>query len=378
MTILTSFLFGILGFTLAAHLISSALTAWRQSLPARRAPADRPFVAVLRPVCGLDPFDEETLGSTFDLDYPDYEIIFCAPSEDDPACALVRRLIAARPDVRARLLTGLDAVSANPKLNNLHKGLAATQAEWLAMADSNLMLPRDYLQRLLAEWRPGTGLVSAPPVGETPANFWGAVEAAFLNSNQARWQVTADMLGFGFAQGKSLFWRRDILEAGGGFAALGRNMAEDVASTKLVRAQGLKVRITRHLFAQPIGKRSARAVWDRQLRWSKVRRDGFPLIFIAEAAQGPLFPFVAAVLLAALGALPWLALPALVLVWYGVELMLARRAHWPASLRDLLAFILRDALLPALWVATWFGRDFTWRGNDMSHREVSRDLPAAE
>jgi ceramide glucosyltransferase len=31
-------------------------------------------------LCGLarlEPFSEETLGATFDLDYPDYEIIFC-------------------------------------------------------------------------------------------------------------------------------------------------------------------------------------------------------------------------------------------------------------------------------------------------------------
>lgn len=378
MTIVLFSLFALLGVTLSTHLITAALTAWRAARPAKPVPSELPFIALMRPVCGLDPFDAETLGSSFVLDYPNYEVIFCAPSEHDPACALVRRLIAGHPHVRARLLTGLDAVSGNPKLNNLHKGLAATEAEWLAMADSNLMLPPDYLQQLLAEWRPGTGLVSGPPTGARPANLWGAVEAAFLNTNQARWQVAADMLGFGFAQGKSLFWRRDILMAGGGFEALGRKMAEDVASTKLVRGQGLKVRLTRHLFAQPIGTRSLRAVWDRQLRWSKVRRDGFVMIFAAEIAQGPLLPVLSALALAALGALPWLVLPLLVALWYGAEVVLARIAGWPASARDIAAFVLRDAMLPALWVATWFGRDFSWRGNDMSHREVTRDIPAAE
>lgn len=378
MTILVTLLAALLGLTLAAHLLSAVMTAWREAQPPKPVPNDLPFVALMRPVCGLDPFDAETLASSFTLDYPDYEVIFCAPSERDPACALVRRLIAEHPHVRARLLTGLDPVSANPKLNNLHKGLAATEAEWLAMADSNLMLPRDYLQRLLAEWRPGTGLVSAPPVAERPGNLWGSVEAAFLNTNQARWQVAADMFGLGFAQGKSLFWRRDILMAGGGFEALGRNMAEDVASTKLVRRQGLKVRLTRHLFAQPIGERSARAVWDRQLRWSKVRRDGFVAIFAAEIAQGPFLPFLSAIALAALGALPWIALPLLAALWYGAEVVLARIAGWPSSARDIAAFVIRDAMLPALWVKTWFGRDFNWRGNDMSHREVTRDVPAAE
>ncbi|WP_143594665.1 ceramide glucosyltransferase [Thioclava sp. DLFJ5-1] len=379
MTIVLLSLAALLGLTLTAHLLSAAMTAWRESRPPKPVPDELPFIALMRPVCGIDPFDAETLGSSFNLDYPNYEVIFCAPSERDPACALVRRLIEENPQVRARLLTGLDAVSGNPKLNNLHKGLSATEAEWLAMADSNLLLPRDYLQRLVAEWRPGTGLVSAPPVAERPGNLWGAVEAAFLNTNQARWQVAADMIGMGFAQGKSLFWRRDILMAGGGFAALGRNMAEDVASTKLVRRQGLKVRLTRHLFAQPIGTRAAREVWERQLRWSKVRRDGFVMIFAAEIAQGPFLPFLAALVLAALGAMPWIALPLLVALWYGAEVLLARIAGWPASARDIAGFAIRDAMLPALWLMTWFGRDFTWRGNDMTHRDVARsDAPVTE
>ena len=39
------------------------------------------------------------------------------------------------------------------------------------------------------------------------------VEAGFLNTYQARWQLAADSAGFGFAQGKSMLWRRDLLDA---------------------------------------------------------------------------------------------------------------------------------------------------------------------
>jgi len=28
--------------------------------------------------------------------------------------------------------------------------------------------------------------------------------------------------------------------------------------------------------------------------------------------------------------------------------------------------MLRDALLPALWIAAWVGNDFEWRGNAMT------------
>ncbi|KEO60439.1 ceramide glucosyltransferase [Thioclava indica] len=371
MSVLAIILIAFLGLTFAIHLATSAMVARRSLRAPRPVPTALPKIALLRPVCGVDPFDDETLGSSFILDYPDFEVIFCAPSASDPACDLVRDLMARHPLVNARLLTGLDAVSGNPKLNNLHKGLAATDAQWLAMADSNLLLPPDYLQQLLAEWRPGTGLVSGPPVGQRASNLWGAVEAGFLNTNQARWQLAADDLGFGFAQGKSLFWNRDILMKGGGFAALGRNMAEDVAATKLVRDQGLHVRLTRHLFAQPIGSRQPRAVWERQLRWSKVRRDGFIAIFAAEIAQGPALPFAAAITLVAMDVLPVLSLPVLFVLWYGVEWVLARVAGWSAGWRDLAAWMIRDAMLPALWLMTWKDRQFTWRGNEMSHTEVT-------
>lgn len=358
---------------LAIHLASAALAGWRYVVPGPQCePREKPFLSLIRPVCGLDAFDAETLRSSFRQAYPAYEVIFCAAREEDAAVPLVRRLIAEHPHVPAQLLIGEQQLTGNPKLNNLFKGVAAAQSDALVMTDSNLMLDRDYLSRLVATWRDDTGLVSAPPAGSRPENFWGAVECAFLNSSQGRWQLAADSLGFGFAQGKTLFWKRAVLEAGGGLEALGRNLAEDVASTKMVREQGLKVRLARRLFAQPIGKRQARAVWDRQLRWSRVRRDGFPGLFVGEIAQGPLLPLVGLIGLASMGVAGAWMLPALVLVWYGAEWVLCRVAAWPAGARDLAAMLVRDLLLPAIWVATWAGRGISWRGTDMGPDSVAK------
>ncbi|WP_417723249.1 ceramide glucosyltransferase [Salipiger sp.] len=365
---------GALALTLTGvHLVSAWLVARRYLRPETAKPrGGLPFVSLIRPVCGIDTFDAETLRTSFDQDYPRYEILFCADSETDAAVPLVRKLIADHPGVDATLLIGAAAISGNPKLNNLHKGYVVARGEWLAMADSNLLLPRDYLRLLIERWGEDTGLVTSPPAGIWPGNFWGAVECAFLDTSQGRWQLAADALGFGFAQGKTLFWHRPVLETGGGLAALGRNLAEDVASTRLVRAQGLKVRLTSRMFPQPIGKRDPAAVWSRQLRWSVVRRDGFPLLFAAEILQGPLVPVAALAGLSALGALPPLAAAALLPIWYGAEMALARVAGWPSGLRDLGAMLVRDALLPALWIATWTSRGFTWRGTEMGPDAASR------
>ena len=84
------------------HLVSALLTARRylRPLPPGKPDAALPFVSLIRPVCGVDAFDRETLGSSFGQDYPAYEILFCAASDDDPAVALVRDLIAAHPGGR--------------------------------------------------------------------------------------------------------------------------------------------------------------------------------------------------------------------------------------------------------------------------------------
>lgn len=349
------------------HLISAALTAWRYIVPARGLPdSELPFLSLVRPVCGIDRFDPETLGSSFTQDYPDYEVLFCAASADDPAVALVQSLIDANPGVKAQILIGDDQISANPKLNNMTKGYHAAQSDLICITDSNLMLPPDYLRQLMQTWRPNTGAVSAPAAGNRVENFWGAVECAFLNTYQARWQLAADSIGIGFAQGKTLFYSRPVTEAGGGMEALGHEMAEDLATTKLVRGQGLKIRLARRLFSHPVGSRTFSQTWNRQLRWSKIRRDGYPLLFLPEILQVFAVPFLLMLVLVILGQASIWGLLGLILFWYGVEYLLALIAGWPASLRDLAAMPVRDALLPAIWIATWRGRDISWRGTHIA------------
>ncbi len=349
---------------LAVHLTTVALYLRRQRRQPARLPRHigQPPVTLLRPVCGSDPLDDETLATSFAQAYPAYRVIFCAPDDDDPCLPLLRRLVAAHPEIPAEILTGQAVRSINPKLDNLAKGWARAETDWVVMTDSNLLLPPDYLATLVASWGPGTGLVSCPAIGIRPAGFAASVECAFLNSNQARLQFAAASLGQGFAQGKTLFWNRAMLDRAGGLAALTGNIAEDVSATKLVRAEGLSVTLPPRPFGQPIGRRRIAQVWERQLRWSRIRRDGFPLIFLAEIANGATLALACAALaLAATGTpLAWLA--AFAALWYGAEIWLMRRAGWPCGPRDIAALPVRDAMMPALWLATFFRRGFEWRG----------------
>jgi ceramide glucosyltransferase len=324
-------------------------------------------VSVIRPVCGMENHIEETLRSTFQLDYPRYEVVFCAAEHGDPVIPVVQRLIDAHPHVEARLLIGNAAVSANPKLNNIVKGWRAARHDWIVMVDSNVLMPRDHLQRMLSAWRHDTGLVCSPPIGGEPENLWAELECAFLNTYQARWQSFADSIGFGFAQGKAMLWRRELLDLAGGIEVLGSELAEDAAATKAIRGLGLRVRLVARPFMQPLGSRSSAEVWRRQLRWARLRRSTFKLFFIPELLAGIIAPLVvaAAVTLAAGWSMAVTVLP-LVAAWYAAEAVLAYRAGWQLSRWSILVWMLRDALLPALWIAAWAGNEFEWRGNPMS------------
>lgn len=354
------------------NLISLGIAAIRVRprllpLPPPRA---APGVSVVRPLCGLDNFCEETLESSFGLDYPSYEIIFCVAKANDPVLPLVQRLIAKYPDRPARLIVGDEKVSPNPKLNNCVRGWDAARHDWIILADANVLMPRDYIQRLLASWQRRTGLICSMPLGSRPRNLWAELECAFLNTFEARWQYCAEATGLGFAQGKSMLWRRDIMEAGGGIRALGAEIAEDAASTKLVRRQGLAVNLVDSPFEQPLGYRGLRDVWMRQLRWARMRRKTFPLFYAFEIVAGAALPCLTAAYAA------WMlelnvaaAILGVAAAWYGPEALLARQNEWYFSWRMPLLFLLRDIMLPVIYIDAWITDEFVWHGNEMTMRE---------
>jgi ceramide glucosyltransferase len=346
------------------HVLTSGavlLRSWRDRRP-RPALEDTPPVSVVRTVTGLENNIEATLRSGFTLTYPNYELIFCTQSAADPVIPLVEQLRAEYPHVASKLLVGDNRISINPKLNNLVKGWAAAQHDLVCMTDSNVLMPPDYLQRLLSRWAPNVGMVCSPAYGAWPEGAAAELECAFLNTYEARWQLAADTIGLGFAQGKTMLWRRDVLDKAGGIAALASEPAEDAASTKIVREAGLKVRLSHLPFAQPLGPRTFKEVWRRQVRWARLRRVTFKAFFAGELFSGGFLPFLAAaaILFASGFSLLWLV--PFIALWYALEAAVAAYARWPLGPRDAVLWVVRDFLIPALWVSAWTGTKFTWRG----------------
>ena len=352
-------------FFIAVHLGTLAI-AYLRCRPSRapRPGATPPPVTVVRPLCGIETFSQRTIEAAFALDYPRFELLFCVARDDDAIIPLVEAAIATNPHVPARLLVGDDPISPNPKLNNMVKGWRHAAHPWIAFIDSNVLVPPDVIGRIVGAWREDTGLVSAPPVGVLPDGFGARLECAFLNTYEARWQYVVDAFGAGYAQGKTLFYRKADLDRSG-MRELAAEPAEDAASTKMVRGLGLKVRLAPPS-PLPLGVRKVRDVWGRQLRWARLRRATFPLEFLPEILSGTAVPgasVVAACLAAGAPVAPWLA--GYLVVWYAAELALAAGCRWPLAAATLPTLVARDVLLPALWIGAFTGSSFTWQGNAM-------------
>ena len=262
---------------------AAARAAARSDLPA----ADGPPVTIIRPVCGLDPYEELTLRSDFELDYARYEILFCCDSPTTPWC---RSSAASSPSIRTSTRSCSSAttrISRNPKLNNLIKGWRAAAHAWVVMADSNVLMPRDYLQRLLAGWRADTGLLCAPPIGCLPDGFWAEVECAFLNTYQARWQYAADTrrprlrAGQDACCGVAPIWSAPAASARSApRSPRTRRRPRWCAAPASACASSIAPSASRWACAR------AAQIWSRQVRWAKLRRATFPVFFPPEVLSG--------------------------------------------------------------------------------------------
>jgi len=93
----------------------------------------------------------------------------------------------------------------------------------------------------------------------------------------------------------------------------------------------------------------------------------FPLFFAPEIGSGVLLP---ALLVALWSGSPvgFAGAAVLAALCYAAEYRLAIRAGWHRAPRMLAAFLVRDALIPAIWLGAWVQSAIVWRGNAMDVR----------
>jgi ceramide glucosyltransferase len=189
----------------------------------------------------------------------------------------------------------------------------------------------------------------------------------------------ASALGQGHGVGKIMLFRRSDFERAGGFSAIGHTVGEDNAMAKAMSRIGKRAVFSHRPVRQILGRRKFLDVYQRQMRWSVIRRKEELLSFLAEPICQAL-PTLAASGLAApvAGLAPATAIAGTFLFWLGVETLLSVAKGWQLSLAAPMVLLVREALVMAVWVNAWMTEEVVWANGRVRVRVAPSATPEQE
>lgn len=350
------------GVAVALLLLSvgaTVLQPWIAGRHARRK--DQPPVSIVLPVKQLEAGFDETQASAFRQVYPNFDITVATQEPDSPAVAHMQALFARFPDISSRLLRSTAKFAASPKVDNLYAPFMQAENDVILMKDSNVLLELDALAEHIRQLNDDVGLVCAIPYCARLDNFAAHVEAAIINGPHARMLFLASALGQGHGVGKIMLFRRSDFLRAGGFTAIAHTVGEDNAMAKAMRRIGQRAVFSHRPVRQELGARRFRDIYQRQLRWSVIRRNDEILSFIAEPVCQAAPAVVAAVIAAPLAGLtPLFAAILTFALWFGLETLLSMAKGWQLSWSAPAVFIVREAMMLSVWLRAWATDEVEW------------------
>src|SRR5260370_5498736 len=378
-------LIGILTSTIYLGLVFAATVRFRRR--PKTVPAFAPPVSVLKPLHGAEPGLREFLEGFFQLDYPEYEILFCARHETDPGLAIARDLSEKYPRVPVRIMTSGEPSWPNARCFSLNEMKSAARHDILVITDSDVRVERGYLRAVVEPLRQKkTGLVTCVYRGiATQGGFWARLEGVGMSVEMTSGVLVAEMLeGMRFALGPPMVVRKNCVDQIGGFEKLGDYYADDFMLGRLVAESGSTVVLSDHVIDHCIVNTRFEKSLSHQWNWMKSTRFSRPLGHLGTGLTFGL-PFGLLVCFAAtMTGKPWLGLAVLawavaapvfqsVLVgWYVVKDRDAVRLPWLYPLRDLMGSL--------LWIASYASKRVGWRDDffEFTERGVVRLIPGEE
>jgi len=366
--------FGLVSATVFLILVVIAAVRFRKRAEQYRAsvlkfPHDQlPPVTIFKPVHGMEERLERNLESFFRQDYPDYEIILGARSENDAAIQVAERLRARYPQVKSRIVTSGPPQWPNAKVFTLDKMIPLSRNDFFVISDSDVRAERDFLRNVIPPLQnPKLGLVTCLYRGEPAADFWSLLEAVGMSVEMPSGVVVADMLeGTRFALGPAVALRRDALDAIGGIRSTADYYSDDYVLGNKIWAAGYRVIFSHYFIYHVLTPRPFLRTLGDQLRWMKSTRHSRPMGHVGTGLTFAMpFGVLGLVAAAALGHVAWgIALFGAAFVNRMIQsvvvggwLLRDSRALclcWLYPLRDLQGFV--------VWAASFLSHTFYWRG----------------
>lgn len=337
----------------------------------RRAPSlaegsPRPSVTILKPLCGLEPNLYENLETFCRQAYAGpVQIVFGLQNAADPAAGIVRRLQEAYPTLRLDLVVDARQHGSNRKVSNLINMSAEIAHEIVVLADSDMVVQPDYLERVVAE-------LSVPGVSGVTCLYHGipadkgvfahlsalAIDVQFLPNVVMGTALNLAKPCFG----STIAFTKDSLAEIGGFDAFRDDLADDYAVGEALRAKGGIVAIPAFTIGHTCVDTDLSGLWSHELRWNRTIRNVDPLGYAGSlvthafplALIGALIPEAGELGLAVAA----LALACRVILCIRMERAfgLAPHPYWLLPIRDILSF------MNFSW--SFVSGAVTWKGHD--------------
>jgi ceramide glucosyltransferase len=346
------------------------------------APADfLPSLSVLKPLHGTEPGMERNLETFFEQDYPDFELLFCARFDTDEGLRLARAVGQRYPQVNARYVTCGDPMPKfhNAKVYSLAKLDSVAKNELYITSDADVRVEKNYLRRMVQTLKdPHVGLASCVYLGTAHehAGFPSQLDAVGKSVEMTSGVLVADMIeGTKFALGATMAVRRKSFQDVGGFNELGQFYADDFVLGNRLAAQGTGVLLATHIIRLMVQDSPFWLSFRNQLRWMQSTRRSRPWGHLGTGLTFAM-PF-------GLMGLLWGLLsghPLLGLLWLAV--MVVNR--WmqagailtilgdPDRVYNALIYPLRDVLGSVLWLVSYGGEKFYYRGKIYKLKEGGR------
>ena len=271
--------------------------------------------------------------------------------------------------VPARLHIGAAPAGPNPKVCNLIPGYELARHDLILISDSNVRVWPGYLSALSHCVREDVGVVTAVVAGIHGRGLGGRLEAAYLNTCVARWMWIAYAIGYPCVIGKTMLFRRSVMNRFGGLRNLAKYVAEDYMAGQAMHRLGYRVELLREPVGQYIGTYSFKAFWNRHLRWGRIRRSQSPPGFLIE----PLNYAFGSGLLGAWGFWQAFSMPFFfflflhLFVWGAADALMIRRMEGRISAKTIAAWFLREVLALPHWLHMLSSKRICWRGASVAY-----------
>ena len=350
----------------AGYYLACLIASLRFLREPKPQPGFAPPVTILKPVKGADAESDACFRSHFNLEYPQYQLVFGVADNNDPAVAIIEKLRRESPNVDAQLVFCSQQLGANRKVSSLVQMLPAAKHERLVINDADMLVRPEYLTEVMAPFaNEKMGFVTCIYRALPSKTIWSKVEALGICTEFMPAVLLARMIEgeVNFGLGATLACTKKALAAMGGFEALLNRLADDYDLGTGIKRAGFATALSTYIPETQAPDYDLHGFWNHQIRWNRTVRDARPAGYAGLIFTFGIFWSLLAMVFSH-GAL-WSSLFFAAVL--GMRYLMAIGAGGIALgdrflMRDLWLLPLRDAMSMALWVASYFGKTVVWRG----------------